>query len=109
MTSSDTRTTPAKVHTHVAYAGRQTFERAPEDLRSRFASHFSPGIWRCDWSLANLKGLALKYKGKYHASMCHQLGKAMADVGPVWFAYDAQRRGYKRPVIEIDGKPMWID
>ena len=57
----------------------------------------------------NLKGLALKYKGKYHASMCHQLGKAMADVGPVWFAYDAQRRGYKRPVIEIDGKPMWID
>lgn len=109
MTSSDTRTTMAPVRTDAVYSERQTFERAPEELRARFASHFSPVIWSCDWSLANLTGKAREYKGKYHQSMCRQLRLAMEDVGCVRFAYDAQRRGYKRPFIRVDDVPMWID
>jgi hypothetical protein len=98
-----------KITTSTITTERVTLPRADEATRDRFSAHFTASIWNAGWSLAGLRGTAAKYKGRYYATLCNQLARAVAEFEVVGFAYDKERKGEKRPWIIVDGSPVWAD
>ncbi len=109
MINTTFNTPDSKITTSTITTERVTLARADEATRDRFSAHFTASIWNAGWSLAGLRGTAAKYKGRYYATLCNQLARAVAEFGVVGFAYDKERSGEKRPWIIVDGSPVWAD